>query len=155
MNLRCALRYHFTFIARTDNNLMPPPLFLPPSLPPSPYPPTSFSPSFPLSNLPSFSLPLSLHPSLSLQMSAHARYSEEDRERREHAVTVIQRTMRGHSSRKTAAAMRAERRVVMALQTLLSELSSPEMQAGGKSLLQVRMPSVFILICSCWLCEWL
>jgi hypothetical protein len=70
-------------------------------------------------------------------MSAHARYSEEDRERREYAVTVIQRTLRGHSSRKIAAAMRAERRVVMALQTLMSELSSPEMKGAGKSILQV------------------
>ena len=74
-------------------------------------------------------------------------------------MTVIQRTLRGHSSRKIAAAMRAERRVVMALQTLLSELSSPEMKGAGKSILQVPLQSphlhtinsskLYVCVCVC------
>lgn len=74
------------------------------------------------------------------QRNAHARYSEGERSRREHSASVIQRNIRGNAARKAAAAVKAERRVVTALQTLLSELSKPESKGGaGKSILQVKI----------------
>ena len=73
------------------------------------------------------------------QRNAHARYTEEERSRREHSACIIQRNLRGYVARKAAAGLQAERRVVTALQTLLSELSNPEIKGGaGKSILQVK-----------------
>jgi hypothetical protein len=63
--------------------------------------------------------------------------TENEKKKRELSAARIQALVRGRKDRKLAAKMRAEQRVLVALQNLVNELSRPEMKSSGISLAQI------------------